>query len=302
MHATPFDPPTFAVRQRRKRELTVRCWSDALAGPSSGRQGSRPSSGGGSARSSGDKVTEVLINCKQDLVSLWRDEGVRAVLQKRRVTIEESSGFFLDDQERIATASYEPTDDDVVRARLRTVGVQEHRIVFEQGHEFGKEWLIYDVGGSRTTRQAWLPYFDHVNAVIFLAPVSCFDERLDEDTSINRLEDSFLLWKSVVSTPLLKNATMIVFLNKCDLLKKKLKRGVMVNKHMPSYGERPNDAQSVVKYLREKFKDLLKQNSPEYRVGYLYPTSVTDTKATSATLKSVRDGILREHLKNANFV
>ncbi|KAF7428969.1 hypothetical protein PC9H_008206 [Pleurotus ostreatus] len=305
MRATPFDPPTVPTTAQRRRELMVRCWSDALKSNLSG--GRRESD---KSRDGTDKVTDVLASCRQDLLAMWRDANVRKVLKKRHITLEESTGFFLDDLERIATNDYEPTDDDVVRARLRTLGVQEHRILFEQGaiptfsigHEFGKEWMIYDVGGSRTMRHAWLPYFDNVNAVIFLAPVSCFDERLDEDPSINRLEDSFILWKAVVSTPLLQKATMIVFLNKCDLLKKKIKRGVQVNKHMPSYGERPNEASSVVKYLRDKFKDMLKQFSPEPRIGYLYPTSVTDTKATSATLKSVRDGILREHLKNANFV
>lgn len=34
---------------------------------------------------------------------------------------------FLDDLDRIAHRDYEPTDEDVVRARLRTTGVQEYR-------------------------------------------------------------------------------------------------------------------------------------------------------------------------------
>jgi hypothetical protein len=40
---------------------------------------------------------------------------------------------FLNDLDRIATRIYEPSDDDVVRARLRTLGVQEHRIQFDNG-------------------------------------------------------------------------------------------------------------------------------------------------------------------------
>ena len=40
---------------------------------------------------------------------------------------------FLDDLYRIAHRDYEPTDDDVVRARLRTIGVQEFRFLFETG-------------------------------------------------------------------------------------------------------------------------------------------------------------------------
>lgn len=130
--------------------------------------------------------------------------------------------------------------------------------------EYGREWIMYDVGGARTLvrplshkcmvpltyalqRAAWLPYFDNVNAIIFLAPISCFDERLAEDTRINRLEDSFILWTSICSSKLLTKTTMIVFLNKCDLLKRKLKRGVQVKDYLPSYGDRPNDTSSVVK-------------------------------------------------------
>ena len=35
---------------------------------------------------------------------------------------------------------------------------------------------------------------------------------------MNRLEDSLVLWKSVVSNKLLANVNIVLFLNKCDLL------------------------------------------------------------------------------------
>lgn len=84
-------------------------------------------------------------------------------------------------------------------------------------------------------RQAWLPYFDNVDAVIFLAPISCFNERLAEDPTVNRLADSLQLWKSVCASPLLARATLILFLNKCDLLNKKLLAGIEFNKYLTSY-------------------------------------------------------------------
>ena len=40
---------------------------------------------------------------------------------------------FIQDAERIASNDYQPTDDDVIRARLRTLGVQEYRFVFDHG-------------------------------------------------------------------------------------------------------------------------------------------------------------------------
>lgn len=192
---------------------------------------------------------------------------------------------FLDNAERLATRDYGPTDDDIVRARLRTLDIQEYELnvaggtwsfsfrcingtgVFPDGES--QMWKIYDVGGSRTQvliylflspfyatiieclrfqqRHAWLPYFDQVNAIIFLAPISCFDERLEEDPRVNRLEDSFILWKAVCSSKLLSRTALIIFLNKIDILENKIESGVMVNRHLPSYGDRPNDTQSVVK-------------------------------------------------------
>jgi guanine nucleotide-binding protein subunit alpha len=51
--------------------------------------------------------------------------------------------------------------------------------------------------------------------IIFLCPVSCFDERLDEDVRVNRLEDSTLLWRSICSSKLLTKTQLILFLV-CD--------------------------------------------------------------------------------------
>lgn len=66
----------------------------------------------------------------------------------------------------------------------------------------GSEWYIYDVGGSRNNvcvyllvprfpltalqRPMWIPYFDDVQAIIFLAPLA-FNLMLEEDPKVNRL-------------------------------------------------------------------------------------------------------------------
>jgi guanine nucleotide-binding protein alpha-1 subunit len=121
---------------------------------------------------------------------------------------------FLRDADRICSRTYEVSDDDVIRARLRTVGVQEHRFVFDDGRAAGTEWLLYDVGGHRSARATWAPYFDTVDAIIFLAPISCFDEKLAEDARVNRLEDTYILWKSVSRNKLLAKTQIVLFLNK----------------------------------------------------------------------------------------
>ncbi|GBE89336.1 G-alpha-domain-containing protein [Sparassis crispa] len=309
----PQQADVFVRSHRSWRDaLQEQCKDKSRSPPGGNRREQNRSGDMKRAREMLDDATEILAGCREDMRMLWDDSVVRAMLRRRRLKLEETPGFFLDDIDRISQRGYQPSDDDVLRARLRTVGVQEYSLVFEDaplataaidtGGLVSKEWIIYDVGGTRTSRAAWVPYFEDANAIIFLAPISCFDELLAEDRSVNRLEDSFALWKSVVGSKLLARSVIILFLNKYDLLQAKLGNGVKVNKSMPSFGDRQNTAPVVAKYLYQKFREQYLQLSPEPRTFYGYLTSVVDAKATASTLASVRDGIFRQHLKEADLV
>lgn len=58
--------------------------------------------------------------------ALLRDPDVRNTLVRRCVLMEESAGFYFNNLGRITALRYIPTDDDVLRARLKTLGVVEH--------------------------------------------------------------------------------------------------------------------------------------------------------------------------------
>ncbi|CCM04111.1 uncharacterized protein FIBRA_06271 [Fibroporia radiculosa] len=248
------------------------------------------------------EATEIIAGCADDMRAIWDDATVQQMLRKRRIRMEAMSGFFLNDAERIAMRNYQPSDDDIVRARLRTLGVQEYPIKFETGPATGSDWILYDVGGSRTQRAAWFPYFDDCDAIIFLAPISCFDERLAEDRKVNRLEDSYMLWRLVCSSKLLAKTQIILFLNKCDLLDQKLKSGIFVKDHVRSYGDRSNDAVTASKYFSSHFKEIMRRHSPESRTFRVHMTSVIDTTATAATLGVVEEGILQGHLRSVDLI
>ncbi|KAL7283882.1 hypothetical protein ACG7TL_001153 [Trametes sanguinea] len=303
------------VSRRRPAEFYVRSnnsWRDALRSAYQGLHGEGDTRAVATldGQSKLEDATEIIASCAEDMQSLWNDPVVRDVLRRRKIRMELMPGFFLDDIARIAVRNYEPTDDDVVRARLRTLGVQEHRLVMERSgvsslatNDVSREWMIYDVGGSRTSRAAWFPYFDDANAILFLAPISCFDELLQEDRRVNRLEDSFLLWKAIIQSKLLAKCIIVLFLNKYDLLEKKLRSGVQVKKYLPSFGDRENSAPVLAQYLHQKFKDQHREHSPQpRRPFYGYVTTCINTKATTSTLNAVRDGILRHNLQRADFV
>lgn len=245
----------------------------------------------------------ILHACSEDIIKLWNDPTVKILLKAQKIRLEDMGGFFLDSIERVTALRYIPTDDDILRARLKTLGISEHRFTLEAGSMISHDWRIFDVGGARSLRAAWAPYFhNNLDTIIFLAPISGFDEVLLEDPSVNKLEDSILLWKHIIAHPLLQDTQIVLFLNKCDLLRTKLAAGAKFSDSVVSYGKRPNDYDSITTYLRKKFAVLYKHHSTVPRVFYCHFTSVIDTKTTHHILINVKDMVIRQSLHSSNLV
>ncbi|KXN83173.1 Guanine nucleotide-binding protein alpha-4 subunit [Leucoagaricus sp. SymC.cos] len=258
--------------------------------------------------------SQALIAQREEILWLWREPEIRKTLQRHSLQLEDSPGFFMNDVERIARANYMPTDSDIIRARLRTVGVEEHHFVVEKGGDSGSDVYITDVGGSRSQRASWVPYFDDVQAILFLAPLA-FNLTLEEDPRVNRLEDSLNLWREICANRLLAGANLILFFNKKDLLVSTLASGIQVKRYVPSYGDLPNEITEVTKYFKDKFKSYhsptcssftyisrQKRLSPTPRPFMCYETSAIDIKSMTVLLIGVRESILRQHLKNGEMI
>jgi len=242
---------------------------------------------------------------------------------------------FLDAVDRVAAPGYEPSPGktiplaldrfhrtawphlhhdaplaDILKARIQTLGVEEHPLRVEAGTtggalawEHGQLWSIIDVGGSRALRAAWLPYFDDVNMLLFIAPVSAFNQTLTEDRSVNRLWDSFLLWKSLCVHKLLKKADFVLLLNKRDLLDVKLQAGTKFRDYVTSYKDRPNKTENVLQYLKGKFTAIYQQD-PQNKLTtlHVHVTGATDSNSTSVVLTRIREVICRDNFRKANLL
>ena len=69
-----------------------------------------------------------------------------------------------------------PTDQDLLRSRLRTTGITE--TVFDLGQ---LTYRMFDVGGQRSERKKWIHCFENVNCLLFLVAISGYDQCLVED-------------------------------------------------------------------------------------------------------------------------
>ena len=117
------------------------------------------------------------------LKSLWMDPGIQKVWDRRNeYQIIESVQYYFNKINEIKQPDYIPSQNDVLMARVRTSGIVTERYNIDD-----TTFEMYDVGGQRNERKKWIHCFEGVTAVIFVAAISEYDQKLFEDGATNRM-------------------------------------------------------------------------------------------------------------------
>ena len=93
---------------------------------------------------------------------------------------------------------------------------------------------MFDVGGQRSERKKWIHCFEAVTCIIFCVALSEYDQVLLEVNSINRMEESLTLFGSIVNSAWFTRTSIVLFLNKIDIFRKKLLT-VPLERYYPDY-------------------------------------------------------------------
>lgn len=88
---------------------------------------------------------------------------------------------------------------------------------------------MFDVGGQRDERRKWIQCFNDVTAIIFVTACSSYNMVLREDPTQNRLRESLDLFRSIWNNRWLRTISVILFLNKQDLLAEKILAGTLTS-------------------------------------------------------------------------
>lgn len=226
--------------------------------------------------------------------TLWTDPGVLATWEMRsEYQVVESISKFFDEIDRIAADGYIPSEQDMLLARVRTSG-----IVTEAYEIDGNLFEMYDVGGQRNERKKWIHCFDNVTAVIFVAAISEYNQKLFEDTSTNRMVEALELYDEVANNRYFANSSMLLFLNKKDLFAEKIKKVAIED--TPQFADYTGgaDYDAGCNYFVEKFRVLNKVE----REFYFHITCATDTKNIETVFNVCKDVILKNNLKDSGFL
>src|SRR5271169_3594812 len=93
---------------------------------------------------------------------------------------------------------------------------------------------MFDVGGQRSERKKWIHCFEAVTCIIFCVALSEYDQVLLEVNTMNRMEESLHLFGSIVNSAWFTRTSIVLFLNKIDIFRKKLLT-VPLERHYPDY-------------------------------------------------------------------
>lgn len=157
---------------------------------------------------------------------------------------------------------------------------------------------MVDVGGQRSERRKWIHCFENVTSIMFLVALSEYDQVLVESDNENRMEESKALFRTIITYPWFQNSSVILFLNKKDLLEDKVLHSHLVD-YFPEFDGPQRDAQAAREFILKMFVDL---NPDSDKIIYSHFTCATDTENIRFVFAAVKDTILQLNLKEYNLV
>ncbi|OCF31977.1 guanine nucleotide-binding protein subunit alpha [Kwoniella heveanensis CBS 569] len=232
--------------------------------------------------------SEILHNVE----SLWHDPVIPAVMDRSsEFYLMDSATYFFANIRKIGAPDYIPDEADVLRARTKTTGISETR--FNMGQ---LSIHMFDVGGQRSERKKWIHCFEAVTSIIFCVALSEYDQVLLEESGQNRMQESLVLFESVINSRWFLRTSVILFLNKIDLFKQKLPKIPLVQ-YFPEYTGGA-DINKAAKYILWRFTQT---NRARLSV-YPHLTQATDTSNIRLVFAAVKETILQNALRDSGIL
>ena len=151
------------------------------------------------------------------------------------------------------------------------LGIVEHHGVVAWNRS--ESITIVDVGGQRTERKKWLHCFDSVDAVIFVAALSTYDQWSSDGANENLMQESMDLFDTICNSRCFNMTSMLLFLNKKDVFYEKIVYSP-ITQCFPEYNEAREDFELAANYIQQQFR---KRNRQKRNI-YSHFTNAKDTQ------------------------
>mmetsp|Transcript_25712 Transcript_25712/g.50663 ORF Transcript_25712/g.50663 Transcript_25712/m.50663 type:complete len:370 (+) Transcript_25712:36-1145(+) len=249
----------------------------------------------------GERLTEDIA---QLLSTLWKDPGIQATWA-HRFDFDlpcNCADYFYNKIEELMAPDWLPSVEDLLRTRVRTTGIVQTEFAIE-----GNQFKMVDVGGQRNERKKWIHSFEEVTALLFVVAISEYDQVLYEDQSTNRMVEALNLFEETCNSKWFSNTSIILFLNKSDLFREKIKK-VPLRKYFPHFKGQDESYDDGVKFITEEFSAQDKRtnsqpdSSEDSFLLYSHVTCATDKGQVRFVFNCVKDIIISRSLVQAGLV
>ncbi|KAM4808647.1 guanine nucleotide-binding protein subunit alpha-15 [Rhinophrynus dorsalis] len=245
------------------------------------------------------KVQKIEKPHVEAIRKLWNDDGIRHCYDRRReFQLLDSTNYYLSNLERLTQDWYQPTDEDILRIRMPTTGINEYSFSVENIN-----LRMVDVGGQKSERRKWIHSFEKVHALIYLASLSEYDQLLEENSKDNRMQESLALFSCILEMKWFKETPVILFLNKTDLLYEKICSSDL-STYFPKFKGPPKDAEAAKQFIYESYKEIFSKirmqepngkDDPKNKI-YHHFTCATDTDNIRKVFNNVKEAVLVKYL------
>jgi len=221
---------------------------------------------------------------------LWADAAVQACYDRRReFQLTDSVKFFFENILRVSQTEYVPTNLDILLCRKATRSMSEHLFYIQK-----VPFMFTDVGGQRPQRHKWFQYFEGITSILFLVASNEYDQALLEDRRTNRLNEAINVFDTIVNNRQYERISIILFLNKTDLLTEKVSYSDIRQYH-PDFTGNHRSVDDVQKYILDRFDQTRRDRSRKFFYHY---TTAIDTENIRRVFRDCKEIILEENLRS----
>jgi len=193
--------------------------------------------------------TEFTVEIADTLKTLWNDPNIQeAFSHKDETAVPDHMEYFYEKIDELSDPDYSPTDEDVLRARIRSIGVEKITFNLE-----GALTSIFDVGGQKNERSKWERVMSEVAGVIFCVSFAEFDKPMFEDPSTLRIFDALEIFKDITHRKQFLNAPFFFLANKIDVFEKKVRETESFGRVFPDYTGDVHNPDECANFLIDKF-------------------------------------------------
>jgi len=118
---------------------------------------------------------------------------------------------------------------------------------------------------------------------------------------INRLRESCALFKTIVNSKWFRNTSVILFLNKTDILEEKIQHSSL-SQHFPEFEGPVKNSSAAKEFILNKYTKSFDRLKHTKRTMYVHYTCATDTDNIKFVFAAVKDIIVQSYLINYNLV